>query len=267
MSAPTEPAPAGKARPVDRGVVKPERPGAADPGWTRIPLWSAALRWQHWLSVLLIVILSATGWYIMDPFFGAQPEAPGETGFLMGWIRFIHFTAAFAWILVGLARFILLFVAKGQQSRWRALWPFYSKKDVTYMFQTIAAYMFLRKHGPTYVTHNALQQISYTGIYVIAVFQVLTGLSLYGLYDQSNWFWVLWSYPVHWLGVPMVRLIHTVIMFILWAFVIIHVYLVVRSEAVEGHGSLSAMVGGSMWLPDDEEPVDLDRVGPGRDRP
>lgn len=238
------------------------RPAPDEPGWIRVDLWSSALRFQHWASVLLIVIMSATGWYIMDPFFGPQPGAPGETGYLMGWIRFTHILAGFLWCGLALARLFLLFFAKGRQSRWKALWPLYTKRDVRHLWETTQFYLFLRKEGPLFLTHNPLQQISYTGVYVMCLLQVLTGLALYGLYDQSNWFLMVLSYPVHWLGVPVVRLIHAIIMFLLWVFVVIHVYLVLRADAVEKHAGLSAMVNGGMWIRSDAKPVDIDRVGP-----
>lgn len=234
--------------------VKPERRG----NYTRVEMWPLALRIQHWLNLLLIVALSATGYYIMDPFFG--PSAGEDTGYLFGLIRFIHFAAGFGWIVLAFWRLSLVIFAKQRQMRWRSLWPIYNKQDAMNMWQQIKYYLFMSKHGPTYVGHNALQQLTYTAIYGLCIVQILTGLALYGLYDQYNVFWEILSYPVHWFGVPIIRLVHALIMFIIWAFVILHVYLCFRADALERHGGVSAMINGGVWMPAGTKPVDAPEI-------
>ena len=217
------------------------------PGYAKVHVWPAALRFQHWANLLLIITLTLTGYYIMDPYWAS--DTAHDVGFLMGWIRLAHYIAGASWIVLALWRLAITVFARQRQMRWRSLWPLYSKDDVKDMFATISFYLMLRKEEPAHVGHNALQQITYTGIYGLCIIQIFTGLALWGLPMQDNWFWMLLSYPVHWFGVAGIRLIHALIMFIIWAFVIIHVYLVFRADAVEGHGGLSAMISGHMWLP------------------
>lgn len=227
-------------------------------GYARVEMWPLALRIQHWVNLILIVVLSMTGYYIMRPFFG--PAASADTGYLMGLIRFIHFAAGFGWIALALWRLGLTIFAKERQMRWRSLWPIHSTQNAKDMWGTTQYYLFLKKEGPLYVGHNSLQQFTYTGIYVLCIIQIITGLALYGLADQTTWIFVMLSYPVHWLGIPVVRLIHTLIMFIIWAFVVLHVYLAFRSDALEGHGSVSSMINGGLWLPRGTKPVDAPEV-------
>lgn len=253
--------------PARSGESRPESRPEARREFVRVDLWSASLRFQHWASVFLIVVMSATGWYIMDPFFGPDADtaaASADTGYLMGTIRFIHITAGFLWCGLALARLFMLFFARGKQSRWRALNPFHSKKDLKGLWDTVLYYAFIKREAPLYIAHNPLQQLSYTAIYVLCLFQVLTGLALFGLYDQSNWLLMVLSYPIHWFGVPVVRLIHALIMFLIWVFVCIHVYLAVRADVVEKHGTISSMVSGGLWLERGAEPVDAERVGPAK---
>lgn len=228
------------------------------PGYTRVELWPRALRFQHWLNVLLIIALSFTGYYIMDPFFG--PNASQDTGFLMGTIRFIHIASGIGWIALGLWRLSLTVFAKERQMRWRSLWPIYNKQDLKNLLGTAQFYMFIKREGPQYVGHNGLQQLTYTGIYALCIVQMLTGLALYGLYEQGNWFFHLVSYPVHWFGIPGIRLFHAVVMFIIWAFVVIHVYLAFRADNLEDHGGVSSMINGAVWLPTGSMPVDASEI-------
>lgn len=235
-----------------------EDEAVARPGeWVRVNLWSAGLRIQHWLNVFLIFVLSCTGYYIMDPFVGPIARAGVDTGFIMGWVRLIHFTAAFAWVATGLTRFILLFTAKDRFLRWPTLWPLKSKEDVRNLGRTAAYYLFLRKHGPLYVAHNPLQQLTYTSVYIAAAIQIATGSAIYAQYHRSgSWFWNIIGMPADWVGIPFLRLVHTLLMFAFWAFVIAHVYLAVRADSVERHGGVSSMLNGGVWLKRGSRPVD-----------
>ena len=229
--------------------------------WVRINIWSATLRFQHWANMALIVIMSMSGYYIMNPFFGPAAETGPDLGYLMGWVRLIHYVSAYLWLGLGFSRLVLSFTAKDRQLRWRSLWPLNSYEDVKGLWGTIQYYLFLKKEGPLYLAHNPLQQFAYTGIYVMCLIQMLSGIVLYGLYNQTNWFWVIVAYPMHWMGVSTIRMIHALIMFVLWSFVIVHVYLATRADALERHGGVSSMVNGGVWLRRGAKPVDAPEIG------
>ena len=229
--------------------------------WVRINIWSATLRFQHWANMALIVIMSMSGYYIMNPFFGPAAETGHNVGYLMGWVRLIHYVSAYLWLGLGFSRLVLSFTAKDRQLRWRSLWPLNSYEDVKGLWGTIQYYLFLKKEGPLYLAHNPLQQFAYTGIYVMCLIQMLSGIVLYGLYNQTDWFWVIVAYPMHWMGVSTIRMIHALIMFVLWSFVIVHVYLATRADALERHGGVSSMVNGGVWLRRGAKPVDAPEIG------
>ena len=229
--------------------------------WVRINIWSATLRFQHWANMALIVIMSMSGYYIMNPFFGPAAETGHDVGYLMGWVRLIHYVSAYLWLGLGFSRLVLSFTAKDRQLRWRSLWPLNSREDVKGLWGTIQYYLFLKKEGPLYLAHNPLQQFAYTGIYVMCLIQMLSGIVLYGLYNQTDWFWVIVVYPMHWMGVSTIRMIHALIMFVLWSFVIVHVYLATRADALERHGGVSSMVNGGVWLRRGAKPVDAPEIG------
>jgi len=229
--------------------------------WVRINIWSATLRFQHWANMALIVIMSMSGYYIMNPFFGPAAETGPDVGYLMGWVRLIHYVSAYLWLGLGFSRLVLSFTAKDRQLRWRSLWPLNSREDVKGLWGTIQYYLFLKKEGPLYLAHNPLQQFAYTGIYVMCLIQMLSGIVLYGLYNQTDWFWVIVAYPMHWMGVSTIRMIHALIMFVLWSFVIVHVYLATRADALERRGGVSSMVNGGVWLRRGAKPVDAPEIG------
>lgn len=243
-------------RPVGTGLQDGDlTPTTED--WVRLSAWSGGLRFLHWLNVLLIVLLSVTGYYIMDPFFGDTFFRGVEIGYLMGIMRFIHFTAAFAWIAIGIVRVFIAFISKDRYMRWETFWPFKRKADWKYLAETVGFYLFLRKESPLYVAHNPLQQLTYTSIYVLGAFQMLVGVALYALpHRNENLFWQLLATPNDWWGIPTLRLIHAAIMFLFWGFVIGHIYLAFRADSLERHGGISAMISGGVWMRRTSKPID-----------
>lgn len=242
-------------RPVGTGLRDDDLTPTSD-DWVRLQLWSGGLRFLHWLNVLIIVALSITGYYIMDPFFGDNFFRGVETGYLMGWMRFIHFSCGFIWIAVGLARACIAFVSRDRYMRWEAFWPLHNREDVKNLGRVLGFYTFLRKEGPLYVAHNPLQQLTYTSIYVVGAFQMVIGLSLYALYHTSNPVWRFLALPCVWFGVPTMRLVHALIMFVFWWFVIAHIYLAFRADSLERHGGVSAMISGGVWMRRSSRPLD-----------
>lgn len=237
---------------------------AASPdSWARVNLWSVSLRLQHWANVFAVLILSVTGYIIMDPFFGpSATDNAQQAGYLMGWVRVIHFTTAFLWLVIGAARVVSAFRSRDRYLRWPTMWPLKSKADVKHLGEVVGHYAFLREEAPLYLAHNPLQQLAYTAVYIFGALQMVTGFALYGLaHKNSSWFWGIVSSPVDWFGIGPVRLFHAVMMFIIWAFVVLHIYLAVRADSLERHAGISAMINGGVWMRRGSKPVDAPKIG------
>src|SRR3990167_2248623 len=65
-------------------------------------VYEAPVRLWHWINALSIVVLAITGYLIASP----PPSVAGEASdnFLMGYIRFIHFAAAYVFAIGMLGR-------------------------------------------------------------------------------------------------------------------------------------------------------------------
>lgn len=250
--------------------LRPTAPGsfaddvAASPeSWARVNLWSVSLRLQHWANVFAVLILSLTGYYIMDPFFGpSATDNAQQATYLMGWVRAIHFTTAFIWLFIGAARVVSAFRSRDRYLRWPTLWPLKNKTDVKHLGEVLGHYAFLNDEPPLYLAHNPLQQLAYSGVYVAGVIQMMTGFALYGLaHKNSSWIWGLISTPVDMFGIGPVRLFHALMMFLIWMFVIMHIYLAVRSDSLERHSGISSMINGGVWMRRGSKPVDAPKIG------
>ena len=117
------------------------------------------------------------------------------------------------------------------------------------LYQTALDYFFARSFdGPRYIGHNPLQQWTYTGVYGLFTFMVVTGFALYALYQPTHWFYS-WFMPLNdWIGVANVRLLHLIGMWCFLLFATIHVYLSILAGNVDRDGTISSMFSGGRWV-------------------
>ena len=238
-------------------------PPAPRPGWRSISLahkvppptgdyhwvylWEWPIRAMHWLAALSIVLLAATGLYIGRPYFVVGSDAGRP--FLMGWIRFIHFSAAAVLVATGIVRIYWLF-AGNKFERWPALVPV-RPRDWVNMVKQVKYYLMIRpEDAPHYLGHNPMQQLSYTGIYLMAVVEVVTGFAMYGQADPNGFFFAAfgWLGPLFG-GMPVVRFVHHVVAWVFLTFIPIHVYLATRADLLERGGAISSIVSGGRFVP------------------
>jgi Ni/Fe-hydrogenase b-type cytochrome subunit len=209
---------------------------------------------MHWIAAACIVVLVVTGFYIGKPYFYTSGSASDQ--FLMGRFRFAHFTAAGVLVATGILRAYWLF-AGNKFERWKALFPI-RKGDWVNMFKVARAYLFIRQEeAPQYLGHNPLQQMSYTGIYVLATIQVATGFYLFGLANPSGFFFATFGWVGSLAGgAQIVRFVHHMVTWLWLMFIPIHVYLAVRSDVLHRESTISSIISGNRTVRADVEFVD-----------
>jgi Ni/Fe-hydrogenase b-type cytochrome subunit len=228
------------------------RPRTGQYKW--VYLWGWPIRAMHWLAALSIVLLAATGFYIGRPYFVVAGDTADH--FVMGWMRFVHFLAAAVLVATVIVRVYWLF-AGNKFERWRALFPV-MPRDWVHMYQQIKYYLMIRpEDAPRYLGHNPLQQLSYTGIYVLAALEIVTGFAMYGQSNPGGFFFSAfgWVAPLFG-GMPVVRFVHHVVTWAFLIFIPIHVYLATRADVLERGGAISSIITGGRFVPAEERFVD-----------
>ncbi len=212
---------------------------------SRVYVWEFPVRFTHWINLLCILALSITGFYIGNPFI----QAYSAKQYIMGWIRFIHFVAAYAFLMSFLIRIYWGFMGN-KYANWRAFNPFSAKKirdlaDIT-MF-----YLLLKKEPPPAVKkegHTACAIYVYLGLFILFVIEILTG---FALYSQSH-YGVFWKLMGGWLlsviNVQNIRLYHHLIMWFLIAFAILHVYIGWFLDKTEKNGLMGSIFSGYKFV-------------------
>ncbi|MGA1875243.1 MAG: Ni/Fe-hydrogenase, b-type cytochrome subunit [bacterium] len=208
--------------------------------------WSVAMCINHWAMALCIVILIITGFYIGRPF----TVAAGETWkkFLMAEIRFVHLL--FGLILTALMtwRIYLAFF-----SRFHADWKdFFAWLDLKNVFRQIRFYTLISTELPEHTgLYGTLQSAAYGLLLVMAFFEVITGLVLYGALHQAGLGGFLYSvlrFGVTALGgLAGTRFIHHLLTWFFVLFIIIHTYLAFWYDVVFKKGTISSIISGRVF--------------------
>lgn len=209
-------------------------------------VYEGPVRLWHWLNALSIVVLAVTGWFIASPL----PSVAGEASenFLMGYIRFTHFAAAYIFAVGFLVRVYWSLVGNHHAKQLFRL-PLTDGKWWRGMLHELRWYFFLEKQPMKHVGHNPLAHlIMFLAITLGGVFMMITGFAMYGEGAQAgHWSHTLftsWVLPLF----GQSQDLHTWHHLVAWGivvFVIVHVYAALREEVMSRQSMISAMISGS----------------------
>lgn len=212
----------------------------------RIYVWEMPVRLTHWVNVAAIVVLSFTGYYVGNPWF--QVSAREWYGpYLMGWMRYVHFVSAFVFIASLLLRTYWAFVGN-EWASWRGLFPFLTAEGRKSLGDALGYYFFLRREPPEVIGHNALAGLTYGFIVILYFLQTFTGFALLGLVNNSGIWYRLTGWVFLFVSDQGLRLIHHLIMWLLIAFALHHVYSAFLVDVEEGNGLLSSIFSGYKYV-------------------
>jgi Ni/Fe-hydrogenase 1 B-type cytochrome subunit len=205
-----------------------------------IHVWQLPVRITHWVTVICIAILTVTGIYIALPFIGTTGAAANQ--YLMGSMRFTHFVTAFVFTASVLFRIYWMVVGNVWAS-WRQFLPTNSARwrGVRRM---LGFYLFLRPKAPAVIGHNPLAGLAYTVVFILFLIQIITGFALYSLAFDSGFWPTTFGWITVTFGVQPVRVVHDIIMWLILAFVVHHVYTATLIDNEERCGLISSIFSG-----------------------
>jgi Ni/Fe-hydrogenase 1 B-type cytochrome subunit len=216
-----------------------------------IYVYEAPVRLWHWINALSIVVLATTGYFIASPF----PTMPGEASanYLMGYIRFAHFAAAYIFAIGFVGRFYWSLVGNHHAKQLFRL-PLASRKWWSEALYELRWYLFLAKKPNKYEGHNPLAQLVMFLVFTLgSLFMIVTGFALYGEGAQvgswSNTLFTGWVLPL--LGQSQgVHSLHHLGMWIIVCFVMIHIYVAIREDIMSRQSMISTMISGFRMFKD-----------------
>jgi Ni/Fe-hydrogenase 1 B-type cytochrome subunit len=208
----------------------------------KVYVWELPVRIWHWVNAISILVLMVTGIYIGKPFAGASIPEEAYYSNLMGWMRYIHFFAAFVFTANSIYRFYWIFAGNKYSSQNIFRLIFWKE-----MFETIKFYLFMKNKKPHYVGHNPLAIMSYIlfiGIGSIAI--IMTGFYLYFEPQPESFYALLFAWVPYVFGGDSytIRSWHHLIAWAFIIFTVIHVYMAWRDDYLERNGTLSSICTG-----------------------
>jgi Ni/Fe-hydrogenase 1 B-type cytochrome subunit len=209
-------------------------------------VWEIPVRIAHWLIVLSIAVLSATGLYMGHPLM--TMAGPAAQSFVMGWMKVIHGYTAYLFITAIVMRLIWMFTGN-KYARWDKFVSIHRTRQRGFM-PTVFFYSFLRDKPPAYVGHNPVAAAAYTLVYGLCLLAIATGLVMRGasadvtalVHGFGSWAWLFG-------GLAMTRWIHHIVMWLLLGFTVHHIYSAVLVAMIEKNGTIDSIVSGYKWVP------------------
>lgn len=216
-------------------------------------VYEAPVRLWHWINALAITLLAITGWFIASPL----PSQPGEASanFLMGYIRFAHFSAGYVLLIGFLGRIYWAFVGN-HHARQLFVLPIFNASWWREVLFELRWYLFLEKRPKKYVGHNPLAQLAMFLLFLTTVaFMIITGFALYGEGTQEgSWAHTLFtSWVIPLFGQSQnVHTWHHLGLWVIVVFVLVHVYAALREDIMSRQSLVSTMLSGWRMFKDDK---------------
>lgn len=214
-------------------------------------VYEAPVRVWHWVNALSLTLLAITGYLVANPL----PTLPGEASdhFLMGYIRFVHFAAAYIFAVGFLGRIYWALVGN-TYSRQLFKLPLFRLRFWKELLHEVRWYAFLEREPKKYVGHNPLAHLFMVAIITVGgIVMMLTGFALYA--EQTglgSWQDRLFGWLIPLVGQSMdVRSWHHWGMWVIVVFVMLHVYVAIREDIVSRQSLISTMISGWRTFKDD----------------
>ena len=218
---------------------------------TSVYVYEAPLRLWHWVNALSITVLAVTGYFIGQPPHSTGGEAVDT--FLFGYIRFIHFAAAYVFAIGFLGR-IYWALAGNHHARQLSPLPIHKATWWKEIWFELKWYLFLEKDPKKYLGHNPLAH--FTMFFVItlgSVFMILTGFAMYAEgTGKESWQWAAFGWVT--IFFPNTLDLHTwhrVGMWVMIIFIMVHIYAAIREDIMSRQSIVSTMISGERMFKDD----------------
>ena len=206
-----------------------------------------AIRWFHWINfpVIAVMIFSGiliywandiyrVGWgnttvlkFFPDSFYKAL-----HLPFRLAEGMSLHFVFMWIFAINGFI-YVLYLIFSGE---WRLIFP--NKKSLKESFQVVLHDLHIKKTAPPQKKYNAAQRIAYTGVIIMGIGSLLTGLSIYKPIQFHGLVTVLGGYE--W-----ARAEHFILTILFTLFFVVHIVQVILA----GWNNFRSMVTGLDVLP------------------
>jgi Ni/Fe-hydrogenase 1 B-type cytochrome subunit len=208
----------------------------------RVYAFEFPVRFSHWINFLCITAFIATGLYIGNPY----AHANDSSAFLMGYMRYLHFITGYAFAC-SLAIRVYWAFAGNRYASWRVWFPFTPMKGAD-VLDAVKFYTFMSRKPPYSIGHTALAGLTYFVVFIMFLFQIVSGFALYSLQQPSLLPMIFGGWLTALMEVQTIRLLHHLCMYLIFAFVCVHIYISWWLDTVERNGLMDGIFSGHKFV-------------------
>jgi Ni/Fe-hydrogenase 1 B-type cytochrome subunit len=205
-------------------------------------VWEFPVRFTHWINFCCILTLSFTGLYIGNPFI----HADSSDQYIMGWIRFIHMVAAYAFLMSMIIRLYWSVMGNKYAKFWN--WFPFSPGKISDILEELKFYLLISRKPPHVVGHTALGGFAMLVIFSIFIFEIISGFALYSVTHTGTIWTILGGWLTGIMYLPTIRLYHHLFMYLILAFSLGHIYIAWYSACKEENNLMISIFSGYKLL-------------------
>jgi Ni/Fe-hydrogenase 1 B-type cytochrome subunit len=231
--------------------------------YKKINRMTTAMRINHWVVAICMVLAVITGLYIGHPYYQSFMSDPAVTKFVMAWNRLVHLYAAIIFDVSSIVVGYLFFFSRFEKP-YKKLIP--NKTNIKEFFEVLLNLITLNRRKKFDSSHSdSFNVVFFTVFHLLLVWMLLTGLQLYihGLASGISSIGAWWPSMLHimtdWTiaitgGTTIdVRYAHHMSMYLILAWIIFHIYYQVWRTIFWKEADIAIVVGGSKFVQTDEK--------------
>ena len=233
------------------GVPERRVEGLVDHSMMRsVYVYEAPVRLWHWVTVVAMFALFATGYLIGKPLPSTDGEASAH--YVMGYVRLVHFIAGYVFTIAFAGRIYWHIVG----NRWaRQLFApsLFSGKFWNGFVHHVKVLLFMSDEPRQYVAHNPVANLSMFLLFaLLGLWMIFSGFALYseGL-GIDSWAGRMFGWVIPLIGQSQdVHTFHRLGMWVMLIFAMGHTYMAFREDILSKQGLVSTMVNGYRYMKD-----------------
>ena len=220
---------------------------------TKIYVWEFPVRFTHWVNVLCILVLSLTGYYISSPF----AISAYTKQYLTGWIQFIHFVAAYIFLMSVTIR--LYWSLAGNQYAKMTQWLPLTAERLAALLRDIKCHVRMDIKSTCRVGHTSLGGLIFFILHVIFLLQILSGFAMYSVNHTGAYWTVISGWLQDVVPAEQIRTYHHLSMYMVLGFVPVHLSMSFLNNVINRNNIVISILNGNKCIAE----RDLGQITPG----
>jgi Ni/Fe-hydrogenase 1 B-type cytochrome subunit len=185
----------------------------------RVYVWEFPVRGTHWINFFCILILSVTGYYMGS----TLDNAVFTKQYVMGWIRLIHFIAAYTLLMSFITRIYWSLV--GNRYADMVKWIPLTRERMVNLMNDIKHHLVLDIKSTSWIGHTPLGSFVFLILHIILIISIATGFAMYSAGHTGESWGVLGEWIKSTMPIDTVKIYHKLLMHIILSFVPVHIFM------------------------------------------